>query len=198
METRTYNGPVTVSGLAQSLVATFNQGHLIAQTSGDDTHMIVQIASREMDRAGQVRAALTVNILQQEGSLEVSLGEHQWLGAASDLVQAGLWGWFRPFSLLGSVSAMVDDLKTLTLPDEVWKAIDAYVKESGATLGLQTQLKMVACPFCGVGNPLGVGQCSACGGSLAMAQPKSCGRCGKLMPGSATFCSRCGAQLEGV
>ncbi len=196
METRTYHGPVTVKGLADALVMVFNQGHLVAQASGDDSHMIVQIASREMDRAGQVRAALTVNILKQEGALEVSLGEHQWLGAAADLVQAGLLGWFRPFSLLGSANSMADDLKTLTLPDEVWQAIDMHVKEAGATLGLQSQLNMVACPFCGVGNPVGAGQCSACGGSLVKAQPKSCGRCGKLMPGSATFCSRCGMQLD--
>jgi len=196
LETRTYHGPATARGLAEALLTAFNQGHLIAQANGDDDPMIVQIASREMDRRGQVRAALTVTIARQDDALEVSLGEHQWLGAAADLVQAGLFGWFRPLSLLGSISSMSDDLKTLALPTEVWKAIDAHIESVGATLGMAADLKMVACPYCGVGNPVGVGQCSACGGSLAKAQPKSCPQCGKASPALAAFCARCGTKLE--
>jgi hypothetical protein len=195
MERRTYRGPITARGLAESLIVRFNAGHLIAQAGGDDEHQIVQIASREGDWGGQTRAALTINIVQQEDSVEVSLGEHQWLGPAADIVQAGVRGWFRPFSLLGEIAAVADDINTLQLPSQVWEAVDHYTESVGAQLGLAQSERLIACPFCGVGNPVGIGQCSACGGSLASAQPKSCPKCGKLSPSSAQFCSRCGTQL---
>jgi hypothetical protein len=65
----------------------------------------------------------------------------------------------------------------------------------GARLGLAEEDRMVACPFCGVGNPVGAGQCSACAAGLANVQPQECSQCGKLSPRTARFCSRCGAQL---
>jgi hypothetical protein len=198
MERRTYHGPATARGLADALVTRFNVGRLIARSSGEDDHMLVQIASREMDRMGQVRAALTLNIIQHGDAVEVSLGEHQWLGPAADILQAGALAIFQPLSLLAHASSIADDLQTRQLPVQVWEAVDHYVESVGATLGLSEQETMVACPFCGVGNPVGVGQCSACGGSLAKVQPKSCPQCGKLSPASAAFGARCGAKLDGA
>ena len=195
METRTYHGGATARGMAGALVTRFNVGHLIAQASGDDSHMIVQIASREIDRFGQVRAALTLNIIQQGDAVEVSLGQHQWLGPAADILQAGALAVFSPLSLLAHASAIADDVQSLQLPTQVWEAVDAYVQSVGAQLGLTKQETMVACPFCGVGNPVGVGQCSACGGSLAGVQPIACPKCGKVSVAGAAFCSRCGASL---
>jgi hypothetical protein len=197
MERRTYHGPATARGLAGALVTRFNVGHLVAQASGEDTHVIVQIASREIDRMGQIRAALTLNIVQEGDVLEVSLGEHQWLGPAADILQAGALALFRPLSLLAHASSIADDLQSLQLPTQVWEAVDHYVESVGASLGLSQQQSMVACPFCGVGNPVGAGQCTACAGSLASVQPKSCPKCGKISPASAAFCARCGAAMDG-
>jgi Double zinc ribbon len=196
MERRTYRGPITARGLAGALVTRFDVGHLIARASGEDDHTIVQIASREMDRMGQVRAALTINIVQQADVVEVSLGEHQWLGPAADILQAGALAVFSPFTLLAHASSIADDVQTLQLPTQVWEAVDHYVESVGAQLGLAEQERMVACPYCGVGNPVGVGQCSACAGSLAGVQPQACPQCGKLSPASATFCARCGTKLD--
>ncbi len=197
MQRRTYRGEsLTAHGLAQALVTRFNVGQIMAQAQGPDDHLIVQIASRERDRGGQVRAALTISIIQVDNAVEVSLGEQQWLGPAADILQAGLRGWFRPMTLLGEIASMADDVQTLQLPDQVWEAVDHYVESVGAKLGLAEEEKMVACPFCGVGNPVGVGQCSACGGSLATVQPKACPQCGKLSPAGAAFCMRCGAKLD--
>lgn len=196
MQQRTYRGPITARGLAQALVQRFNEGHLLARATGPDDHVIVQITAREYDRRRRERAALTISIIQQDDAVEVSLGEHQWLGPAADLLEAGLKGWFMPFSLIGEMSDVADDLQTLQLPTQVWEAVEHYVESVGAKLGLAQEARMVACPFCGVGNPVGVGQCSACGGSLAEAQPKSCPNCGKLSPASAMFCSRCGTALN--
>ncbi len=196
MQRRTYRGSITARGLAQALVTRFNVGHLVAQASGTDDHMVVQIAARERDWGGQARAALTLSIIQHEEAVEVSLGEHQWLGPAADLLQTGLRGWFRPMSLLGELAEIAEDVQTLQLPEQVWLAVDHYVESVGAKLGLAEDDRLVACPFCGVGNPVGVGQCSACGGSLINVQPRACPSCGKLMPTSAAFCSRCGAKLS--
>jgi hypothetical protein len=196
MQRRTYRGPITARGLAQALVTRFNTGHLIAQAGGDEDHVVVQIAARERSWLGQARAALTISMVQHEDAVEVALGEHQWLGPAAELLQAGLRGWFRPMTLLGELADIAEDVNTLQLPEQVWTAVDHYVESVGARLGLAEEDRMVACPFCGVGNPVGAGQCSACGGSLVSAQPRACPACGKLMPSSAAFCSRCGARLE--
>ena len=196
MQRRTYRGPITARGLAEALVTRFNTGHLIARASGSDEHMVVQIAAREGDWGERARAALTVSIIQHKNAVEVSIGEQQWLGPTADLIQAGLRGWFRPFSLLGELSDIADDVQTLQLPLQVWEAVEHYVESVGARLGLAEEERMVACPFCGVGNPVGIGQCSACGGSLAEAQPKACPKCGKFSPPSALFCSRCGTKLD--
>jgi hypothetical protein len=195
MERRTYRGPITASGLAQALVNRFNVGHLVARASGPDDHIIVQIAARDRNWGGRARAAITISIIEHEEAVEVSLGEHQWLGPAADLLEAGLKGWLRPMTLLGEIAEIADDVQTLQLPQQVWEAIDHYVESVGARLGLAEQDRMVACPFCGVGNPVGEGQCSACGASLAGAQPSECPNCGKLSLHSASFCSRCGTRL---
>jgi hypothetical protein len=197
MERRTYRGPITARGLAQALVTRFNVGHLVAQASGPSDHVIVQIAARERSWGGQARAALTISIIQHEDAVEISLGEHQWLGPAAELLESGLRGWFRPLSLLGELADIAEDVKSLQLPQEVWEAVDHYVESVGARLGLAEDDRMVACPFCGVGNPVGAAQCSACGGSLVSAQPRECPSCGKLSPAGANFCSRCGAPLAG-
>lgn len=196
MQRRTYRGPITARGLAQALVTRFNVGHLVAQASGADDHMIVQIAARERDWGSQARAALTISIVQHEDAVEVSLGEHQWLGSVADLVQTGMRAWFRPLALLAELSDIVDDVQTLQLPTEIWVAIDHYVESVGARLGLAEEDRMVACPFCGVGNPVGAGQCSACAAGLGDVQPRECLQCGKLSLYTALFCSRCGAKLE--
>lgn len=196
MQRRTYRGPIEARGLAAALVQRFNDGHLIAQATGPDDHIIVQIAAREGDRGRRVRAALTVSIIQEDETVEVSLGEHQWLGSAADLLGTGLKGWLMPVSLLAEMADIADDIQTLQLPTRVWEAVDHYVESVGAKLGLAEEDRMVACRFCGVGNPIGVEQCSACGGSLVEVQPRACPQCGKLSPASASFCSRCGARLE--
>jgi hypothetical protein len=90
MQRRTYRGEsLTARGLAQALITRFNVGQIMAQAQGPDDHIIVQIASRERDRGGQVRAALTISIIQVDNAVEVSLGEQQWLGPAADILQAG-------------------------------------------------------------------------------------------------------------
>lgn len=195
MEQRTYRGPITARGLAQALMMRFNAGHLIAQSAGTDEHMIVQIAARERDWGDRARPVLTISIVQHEQAVDVTIGEQQWLGPAADLLQAGVKGWLSPLSLISEISEIAEDIQTLQLPQQVWETIEQYARSAGARLGLAEEDQIVACPFCGIGNPVGVGQCKSCGGSLASVQPKACPKCGQLSPRTAVFCSRCGTHL---
>jgi DNA-directed RNA polymerase subunit RPC12/RpoP len=195
MEQRTYRGDIDVEGLAGALMARFNHGDLMAQTvRGQEGHLMVQIATRQWGW-GAARSALSVGIAPVEGGVRVTIGEQRWLDAAASLAITGLGALVRPLSILGRIDDIARDVGKLTLPDQVWKAVEHYVDSVGAKLGMSEKQVVVACPYCGVGNPIGVGVCSACGGTLAEVQPVACPECGFISAPEASFCSRCGTRL---
>lgn len=197
MEQRTYRGNIEPEGLADALVARFHHGDLMAQKiRGQEGHFMVQIATRDWGW-GAARSALSVGIAPVEGGVRVTLGEQRWLDAAASLAITGLGALIHPLSLLGRIDDIARDVGKLTLPDQVWKAVEHYADSVGARLGLSEKQIVVHCPYCGVGNSVGVGKCSACGGSLADVQPVACPNCGFLSPHDAAFCSRCGTRLSG-
>ena len=195
MEQRTYRGDIDPGGLADALVARFNHGDLMAQkVAGQDGHLMVQIATRERGW-GAARSALSVGIAPVEEGVRVTVGEQRWLDAAASLAITGLGALINPRSLLWRIDDIARDVGKLTLDDQVWDAVEHYCDSVGAKLGLAEKQLVVACPYCGVGNPVGVGKCSACGGSLAEVQPVACPQCGFVLPKGCRFCSRCGARL---
>jgi ribosomal protein L40E len=125
----------------------------------------------------------------------VTLGQQRWLDAAASLAITGLGALLNPLSLLGRIDDIARDVGKLTLPDQVWDAVEHYCESVGAKLGLAEKQLVVTCMYCGVGNPVGAGKCSACGGSLAGVQPVACPKCGFVMSKDARFCSRCGTKL---
>jgi DNA-directed RNA polymerase subunit RPC12/RpoP len=196
MEQRTYRGDVDPEGLAEALVARFNHGDLMAQTvRGEEGHLIVQVATREWGW-GAARSALTIGIAPVEGGIRVTVGQQRLLDAAASLAATGLGALVNPLSLLGRIDDIARDVGKITLPDQVWDAVEHYVESVGARLGMSEKQLVVACPYCGVGNPVGAGICSACGGSLVDVQPVACPKCGFVLPRDARFCSRCGAKLR--
>ena len=195
MEQRTYRGDIDPEGLASALVARFNQGDLKAQrVMGQEGHLMVQIATREWGW-GAACTALSVGIAPVEEGVRVTLGQQRWLDAAASLAITGLGALVNPLSLLERIDDIARDVGKLTLPDQVWDAVEHYCESVGARLGLAEKQLMVTCPYCGVGNPVGAGTCSACGGSLVDVQPVACPKCGFVMPADAQFCSRCGTRL---
>jgi len=195
MEQWTYRGNINPQGLADALVARFNHGDLMAQkVVGQDGHILVQIATRDWGW-GAARSALTVGIAPVEGGVRVTVGQQQWMDAAASLAITGLSALVNPLSLLGRIDDIARDVGKLTLPEKVREAIEHYCESVGAKLGLSENQIVVTCPYCGVGNPVGAGVCSACGGSLAEAQPVACPKCGFISPNDARFCSRCGTRL---
>jgi DNA-directed RNA polymerase subunit RPC12/RpoP len=197
MEQRTYRGEIAPEGLAGALVARFDHGDLMAQTvRGEEGHLIVQVATREWGW-GAARSALTIGIAPVEGGVRVTVGQQRLLDAAASLAATGLGALVNPLSLLGRIDDIARDVGKITLPDQVWEAVEHYVDSVGAKLGMSEKQLVVACPYCGVGNPVGAGTCSACGGSLVDVQPVACPKCGFVMSRDARFCSRCGAKLDG-
>lgn len=196
MEQRTYRGNIDVEGLADALMTRFNHGDLMAQrVRGQEGHLMVQIATRQWGW-GAARSALSVGIAPVEGGVRVTVGEQRWLDAAASLAITGLGALVRPLSLLGRIDDIARDIGKLTLPDQVWAAVEHYVDSVGAKLGMSEKQVVVECPYCGVGNPVGVGVCSACGGSLVEVQPVACSECGFILRHDARFCSRCGTKLK--
>ncbi len=128
--------------------------------------------------------------------MRVTVGEQNWLDTAASLALTGLGVLIHRHSLLWRMDDIVRDVGQLTLDDRVWNTVEHYCESVGAELGLAEAQLVVACPYCGVGNPVGEGQCSACGGSLARVQPVACPKCGFVLPRDARFCSRCGTALR--
>jgi predicted RNA-binding Zn-ribbon protein involved in translation (DUF1610 family) len=155
---------------------------------------MVQIATRDWGW-GAARSALSIGIAPVDGGVRVTLGQQQWLDAVASLAVTGLGMLVNPLFLLQRIDDIARDVGKLTLPDRVWDAVEHYVDSVGAKLGMSEKQLMVTCPYCGVGNPIGVGRCSACGGSLADVQPVACPDCGFISQKDARFCSRCGAKL---
>ncbi|MGD1995700.1 MAG: zinc ribbon domain-containing protein [Anaerolineae bacterium] len=195
MEQRTYRGEISAEELADALVAQFDGGDLMAQKVGQGEHVLVQVGSRDWGWGGP-QMALTVGIAQTEGGIEVTLGQQRWLGAVADLAQTGLMALVNPLSLVTRIDDIARSVSGLTLPQQVWEAVEHYCESVGASLGLRAEETMVTCPYCGVGNPIGAPKCSACGAGLGDFQPINCPECGLLMEREAHFCSRCGTRLS--
>lgn len=195
MEQRTYRGDIDVEGVADALVSRFNHGGLMAQkVRGQEGHVMVQIASREHGW-GAARSALSVGIAPVADGVRVTMGEQRWLDTAASLAITGLGALINPRSLLWRIDDIARDVGQLTLDDQVWEAVEHYCDSVGAELGLAEKHLMIVCPYCGVGNPVGKGKCSACGGSLVQVQPVACQKCGFVLPKGSRFCSRCGTKL---
>lgn len=195
MDQRAYHGDIGIDELADVLVASFNQGNLRAQRIGSAARALVQIATREWSGLGG-QAALTVTIARIPDGVMVSLGQHEWLGAAASLVQTGLMGLLNPISLISRLDDIAQDVNSFALPTQVWAVVDKYCRGVGATLVLSERLRSVVCPYCGVANTIGQGSCSACGAPLGDSQPRACPRCGNVMSRRAKFCDNCGQTLS--
>jgi ribosomal protein L40E len=195
MDQKTYHGEIDPQELADVLVSHFDQGDLTVGKTGQPDRVVVQISTRAHRRRDDPHTSLAVTIAKAEDGVTVTVGEQQVLGIAADLVQTGIGALLNPLSLLGEIDDIARDVSKLNLPDQVWEVVEEYCRSVGAGLGLAPEKVLVACPFCGAGNPIGVGKCPHCGGSLADVQPVTCPKCGQILEHDIKFCTRCGARI---
>lgn len=134
---------------------------------------MIQVATRHRGW-GAARTALSVGIAPVERDVRVTLAQQRWADAAASLVITGLGALLSPLSLLGPIDDIARDVGKLTSPDQVWETVEHYSDSVRAKLGMWEKELVVTCAYCGVGNEIGLGKCSACGGSLAKLQPIAC------------------------
>lgn len=194
MEQRIYHGKITPQDFAQSLIAHFNRGNLRVQQIGGGPKVAVQIATSNMSTSGGT-TALSVTLQSVEDGVTVQLGNQAWMGVAANLGITALFALRNPFSLIGRLDDVAQDIENLQLADEVWKVIEATARAAGSSQELSERLRRVTCEYCGTANPVGESNCIACGAPLGNVQPRTCTRCGFVVTLTEKVCPNCGQPV---
>ena len=69
----------------------------------------------------------------------------------------------NPFSIISRLDDIAQDVENLQLTEHVWSIINQAVQATGASHQLSERLNRVVCEYCGTANPVGEGDCIACG-----------------------------------
>jgi hypothetical protein len=194
MDRRIFHGNIEPKDIAQALLGEFNRGNMHAQVVGQSKNMAVQISTRMGAQSGG-QTALTVTIQDTDEGIMIEIGQQAWLGVAASLGQTAISALRNPFSLLGRLDDLAQDIENIQLSDKVWKLIDRTVAMAGASHELSDRLKRVVCDFCQTANPVGEGSCIACGAPLGNVHPTSCSNCGFAVSPDETVCPNCNKKL---
>ena len=194
MDRRIFHGNIEPNDIAQALVAEFNHGNIYAQIVGHSKTMAVQISTRMGAQSGG-QTALTVTIQATDDGIMVEIGQQAWLGVAASLGQTAISALRNPFSLLGRLDDLAQDIENIQLNDNVWKVIEQTVASAGASHELSDRLRREICPYCQTANPVGTGSCIACGAPLGNVQPVTCSNCGFAVSQTETLCPNCNKRL---
>ncbi len=195
MEQRIYHGNISPEVLAQNLIAHFNRGNFQVQQIGTGSQIAVQIATRDFHTSGG-QTALSVKIQNVEDGICVQVGNQAWYGIAASLGLTALAALQNPFTLLGRLDDIAQDLESIQLVEEVWRVVDETAHAMGAAFDLSEKLRRITCSYCGSANPVGESTCIACGAPLGGDQPRTCKSCGYVLTRDGRFCPNCGKQLN--
>lgn len=195
MNIRIYHGNITPLMLAKALYARFNTGNYQVESYGDDDNLNLQIFTRPGREAG-AETGLTVNISKVEDGVSVQLGKQRMLALAANFGKAALHAFRNPWSLLGNLDDIAQDLESMQLEDAVWAAIDKVARQQHAGVSLSKRLSSVKCPYCLSGNEVGAGNCIACGAPLGDHQPNTCRSCGYVLYSADKICPNCGLPVQ--
>lgn len=191
MNFRIYHGNITPGVFARALFARYNAGNYQVQAYGDETNLNLQIFTRAGRQAGG-ETGLTVNLSQVEDGVSVQVGKQRMLGLAANFGRTALDAFRNPWSLLGNLDDIAQDVESAQLEDAVWTVIDKVARLNNAGESLSDRLSSVKCPYCLTGNKVGEGSCLACGAPLGNLQPISCRRCGYVLYSKENLCPNCG------
>jgi RNA polymerase subunit RPABC4/transcription elongation factor Spt4 len=138
---------------------------------------------------------LTITVQKVEDGVAVNIGKQAWLGVAASLGITALSVWRNPFSLLGRLDDLAQDIESLQLAEEAEQVIENVARMYGASYELSERLRRLVCPYCDTANPVGAGSCSACGAPLGKIQPQTCSNCGFVVQVAELNCPNCGSLL---
>lgn len=194
MDQRIYHGDVRPSELAQALMAEFDRGSLRAQILGNADALAVQIGTRPGAPSGG-ETAVTVTLKPAGDGVLVQVGSQQWLGTVASLGKSTIAALINPWSLIGRLDDIAQDVENIQLSERVWKVLDHAARAMGASQQLSRRLRRITCEYCGTANPVGEGACLACGAPLGGIQPETCPNCGFVVEPEASLCPNCGFAL---
>ena len=195
MDRQIYHGDINSSDIAQALLAEFNRGNLRAQTLGQADQLAVQIGTRPGAASGG-QTALTVSIQKVADGIMVGIGQQEWIGTATSLGWTVVTALQNPFSLISRLDDIAQDVENLQLTEHVWTVINQAIQAAGASHQLSARLNRIVCEYCGTANPVGEGDCMACGAPLGKSQPRACSNCGFVMEPNEIKCPNCGAAIK--
>ncbi len=194
MERKIFHGMIKPVDVAQALLGQFNRGNLRAQTLGQSEKMIVQVSSRPDAMSGG-QTAMTITIQKMDDGIIVEIGQQAWLGVAASLGATALAAIRNPFSLLGRLDDIAQDIEHLQLNERIWQVIAESVNSTGASMDLSDKLKRTNCEYCNTANPVGAPSCVSCGAPLGKAQPDTCKKCGYVVKTGNKTCPNCKQPL---
>ncbi len=194
MERKIFHGTIKPVDIAQALLGEFNQGNLRAQTMGQSDKMIVQVSSRPDAMSGG-KTAITITIQKMDDGIIVEIGEQAWLGVAASLGASALAAIRNPFSLLGRLDDIAQDIEHLQLTERIWQVVAESVKSADASTELSDKLRRVTCEYCNTANLVGAPSCVSCGAPLGKVQPTTCKKCGYVVKASEKSCPNCKQPL---
>jgi hypothetical protein len=194
MERKIFHGKIKPLDISQALLGEFNQGNLRAQTLGQSDKLIVQVGTQPGATSGG-QTAMTVTIQKLEDGIMVELGQQAWFGVAASLGMSALAAMRNPFSLLGRLDDIAQDIENLKLSERIWQVIDQSARATGASTELSDRLKTVLCDFCLTANPVAEPSCVACGAPLGKIQPNTCRTCGYVVQAGDKICKNCNQYL---
>jgi len=194
MERQIFHGNIKPVDIVQALLGEFNQGNLRAQTLGQSEKMIVQIGTQPGAMSGG-QTAITVTIQKLDDGIMVELGQQAWLGVAASLGMSALTALRNPFSLLGRLDDIAQDIENLQISERIWQVIAQSARAAGVSTELSDRLKRVTCDYCGAANPVGEASCIACGAPLGKMQPNTCRNCGYVVQPGDKKCKNCNQDL---
>ncbi len=194
MERKIFHGNIKPADIAQALLGEFNQGNLRAQTLGKSDKVIVQVETRPGAASGG-QTAMTITIQKIEEGIMVELGQQAWLGVAASLGMSALSALRNPFSLLGRLDDIAQDIENLQIGERIWQVISQAARAAGASAELSDKLKRTTCEYCHVANPVGEPSCIACGAPMGKSQPTTCKNCGYVVKANDKQCPNCKQAL---
>lgn len=195
MDRRIFHGNIKPNDIAHALMAEFNRGNMHAQVLGNKDKMAVQIATHSAARSGG-QTALTINLQTVEDGVMVEVGQQAWLGVAASLGHTALSALRNPFSLLGRLDDLAQDIENMQLSENAWQVIGRAAATLDASYALSEKLSRIACDYCGSANPLGEGNCLACGAPLGDVHPTTCRHCGFAVSMEQVICPNCNKKLH--
>lgn len=194
METKVFHGNLSPKQVGQALVAAFNRGNFRAQKLGSGDQVLVQIATHRQARSGG-RTATTITIQKVEDGVSIQVGEQNWMGVAASLGKTAFTALRNPFSIIGRLDDIAQDIESIQLRERIWETIQGLAHTVGASHQLSERLRRLTCDYCNTANPVGEARCLACGAPLGDAQPLTCQNCGFVVSPQDIVCPNCHQNL---